>query len=211
MKLIRNLIGLLFSLVILSAVVVIVYIWVNPPVTSVFIQHKFSTSERITTFWVESDLISPYMKDAVLASERINLAQQTGLDAISGILDDLVPVLTERDERPLQKRIAVDLFLWKSESGFVQFLESWFGFLIHLFWSEQRMLEVHLNTAYFGEHQFGVQAAAQHFWRLDSDQVGPAQATLAAAVLPNTDRFSIRNPSPVVRARQALIMAEMAK
>lgn len=111
MKLIRNLIGLLFSLVILSAVVVIVYIWVNPPVTSVFIQHKFSTSERITTFWVESDLISPYMKDAVLASERINLAQQTGLDAISGILDDLVPVLTERDERSLQKRIAVDLFL----------------------------------------------------------------------------------------------------
>jgi monofunctional biosynthetic peptidoglycan transglycosylase len=73
--------------------------------------------------------------------------------------------------------------------------------MVELVWSKQRILEVYLNVAEFGEGVFGVQAAAQHYFKVDAKDLTAVQAARLAAVLPNPKEWSASKPSSYVRSR----------
>jgi membrane carboxypeptidase/penicillin-binding protein PbpC len=55
--------------------------------------------------------------------------------------------------------------------------------VVELVWSKQRILEVYLNVAEFGDGVFGIQAAAQHHFGVDAKDLTVVQAARLAAVL----------------------------
>jgi len=82
--------------------------------------------------------------------------------------------------------------------------------LIEWCWPKERILEVYLNIAEFGRGIYGVQAAAQHFFREDARRLDRADSALLAAVLPNPRRYRVEAPSPFVLARRDWIARQMA-
>jgi len=61
--------------------------------------------------------------------------------------------------------------------------------------AQERILEMYLNVAQFGNGIYGVQAAAQHFWHKPARRLSSSEAALLAAVLPNPLRLRVDRPS----------------
>ena len=81
--------------------------------------------------------------------------------------------------------------------------------VVELVWSKQRILEVYLNIAEFGEYTFGIEAASRRFFNKSAAELTASEAARLAAVLPNPLRYQVDKPSNYVRKRQHRIEQQM--
>ena len=88
-------------------------------------------------------------------------------------------------------------------------VEVWYTALIELFWSKQRILEVYVNIAEFGDGVYGAQAASRNFFRKDAARLTSAEAARLAAVLPSPKRYNASKPGPYVQRRANSIQRQM--
>jgi len=105
--------------------------------------------------------------------------------------------------------VAKNLFLWPGRSYLRKGLEVYFTLLIELTWPKERIIEVYLNIAQFGDGIYGVEAAAQRFYRMPAARLGRYESATLAAVLPNPITFKVNAPSVYVTSRRDWILAQM--
>ena len=70
-----------------------------------------------------------------------------------------------RGASTISQQVAKNVFLWQGRSWFRKGLEGYFTFMIELFWSKERILEMYLNVAEMGKGIFGVEAAARTYFK----------------------------------------------
>ena len=68
---------------------------------------------------------------------------------------------------------------------------------------------MYLNVAQFGDGIYGVEAAAQRFYRMPAAHLGRYESATLAAVLPNPITFKVKAPSNYVTKRRDWILAQM--
>lgn len=154
------------------------------------------------------------MRAAVVAGEDQRFLRHHGFDfdAINAAL-----AASERGGRPprgastITQQLAKNLFLWSGRSWFRKGLEAWFTVLIEACWSKQRILEVYLNVAQFGEGIYGVEAASRLLFATTASDLGSSEAALLAAVLPNPLKYRADAPSTYVLGRQRWILRQMGQ
>ena len=67
---------------------------------------------------------------------------------------------------------------------------------------KDEILNLYLNTVYFGQGAYGVQAAAEVYWGLDAADLGWGEAALLAALISNPSSYDpINNPLRALRQR----------
>ncbi len=206
----RALIRTLSLLVLLSVVLVASLRWVAPP-TSAFMLRDHWRGGPVHYEWVDRARISDHVAIAVLASEDQRFPQHWGFD-----LDAIGDAISERLERgrvrgasTISQQVAKNLFLWPQRSFWRKGLEAYFTVLIELLWSKQRILEVYLNIAQFGDRVYGVGAASGIFFARPAARLGPYQGALLAAVLPNPLELRLRQPSEYVQRRAGEIRKQV--
>ena len=180
---------------------------------------------RITYDWRDMARISPNLPLAVVASEDQNFALHHGFDfeAIekAQVHNERMTERAEKRGKPVRRlrgastisqQTAKNLFLW-SGGGWTRLLrkgvEVWYTGLIELLWPKQRILEVYVNIAEFGDGVYGAQAASRTFFRKDAARLTPAEAARLAAVLPSPKRYNAGNPGPYVQRRADSIQRQM--
>ncbi|MGQ0285924.1 monofunctional biosynthetic peptidoglycan transglycosylase [Pasteurellaceae bacterium 22721_9_1] len=161
--------------------------------------------------WVSLDKISPYMQLAVIASEDQRFAQHYGLDldAIEKALEHNQKSKRIRGASTITQQTAKNLYLWHGQSWLRKGIEIPVTFSLELLWSKQRILEVYLNIAEFGEGIFGVEAASQHYFKKSAKQLSKSEAALLTSVLPNPLIYKVDKPNLHTRKKQAWIMDQM--
>ncbi|CNE00769.1 monofunctional biosynthetic peptidoglycan transglycosylase [Yersinia mollaretii] len=162
--------------------------------------------------WVPMDEISPYMALAVMAAEDQKFPEHWGFDV--GAIESALSHNQRNQNRirgasTLSQQTAKNLFLWDGQSWVRKGLEVGLTAGIELVWTKRRILTVYLNIAEFGEGIFGVEAAAQHFFKKSASKLSASEAALLAAVLPNPLRFKANAPSGYVISRQQWILRQM--
>jgi len=80
---------------------------------------------------------------------------------------------------------------------------------IEITWPKQRILEVYLNIAQFGDATFGIKAVSKKIFNKTPSQLTPEEGALLAAVLPKPAVSNIKKPSPELRKRQQWILKQM--
>ncbi|MCY4194223.1 MAG: transglycosylase domain-containing protein [bacterium] len=71
---------------------------------------------------------------------------------------------------------------------------------------KHEILNLYLNTVYFGQGAYGVQAAAEVYWGLDASELGWGEAALLAALISNPSRTDpINNPIRALRQRRIVL------
>jgi len=202
---------LLFSFLVVS-----VFKWVDPPITSFMIQDKLKAlkkKEKVTLWheWADLKNISPAMQIAVIAAEDQNFSDHHGFDfeAIEKAIQHNQRSRHLRGASTISQQVAKNLFLWPGRSFMRKGLEAYFTMVIELLWSKKRILEVYLNTIELGKHTFGVEAAAKLYFNTSAKRLNPEQAALLAAILPNPYRFSARNPSSYIISRKYWVLKQM--
>jgi monofunctional biosynthetic peptidoglycan transglycosylase len=217
---VRRLISLfLLSIALLvggSAGVVLAWRWIDPVSTSFILQRKASeliaggNARDVKHTWVAWEAISPQAGIAVIASEDQRFAEHWGfdLDSIQDAIEERQSGGRLRGASTITQQVAKNLFLWSGgwvRKGF----EAYITVLIEMFWSKQRILEVYLNIAQFGDRTFGVGAASRRFFAKRPSALNAREAALLAAVLPNPVRMRVDDPSSYVEKRARWIQRQM--
>jgi monofunctional biosynthetic peptidoglycan transglycosylase len=161
--------------------------------------------------WRSYEQISPSMALAAIAAEDQRFPIHSGFDleAINAALEDARAGASLRGASTISQQVAKNIFLW-SGGGFVRKgIEAWLTFLIELTWDKQRILEVYLNIAQFGDRTFGVEAASQRFFQIAAIDLTAEEAARLAAVLPGPELYSVEAPSWEVLDRQNWILSQM--
>ena len=166
---------------------------------------------RVAHDWRDLEDISPYLPMAVIAAEDQRFAEHAGFDleAIEKAIDHNARGKRIRGGSTISQQVAKNLFLWQGRSWLRKGLEAWYTLLIELMWPKQRILEVHVNVAEFGDGIYGAQAAARSFWGKDASALDAGQSARLAAVLPSPRRYSAVRPGPYVQRRAAWIQRQM--
>ncbi|MDD1607986.1 MAG: monofunctional biosynthetic peptidoglycan transglycosylase [Methylococcaceae bacterium] len=205
---------LLLTYVVTSVGSCILLRWM-PPLTSMFMLHRhvedFPSFKWIDYRWVSAEKISPHVFTAVIASEDQRFLKHFGFDlnAISASIEDYMDGEPLRGASTISQQVAKNLFLTPSKNFIRKGVEVWFTGLLEIFWSKQRIIEVYLNIAEFGDHLFGIEAASQHYFGIPAKQLSRSQAALLAATLPNPIRLKAASPSNYVLKRRNWILRQM--
>jgi monofunctional biosynthetic peptidoglycan transglycosylase len=175
-------------------------------------QANYQTDYR----WVDLEQISPHAAVAVIAAEDQFFPFHMGFDFKS--IRDAVRSNERQAKRrhprvrgasTISQQVAKNLFLWPGRSYFRKGLEAYFTLLIELTWPKERILEVYLNVAQFGDGIYGVEAAARRFYAMPAVRLGRYESATLAAVLPNPITFKVQAPSNYVVGRRDWILAQM--
>jgi monofunctional biosynthetic peptidoglycan transglycosylase len=211
-----KLLKIALGLVLLSVLAVVVLRFMAPPVSALMIERRvgswFGPGKYTAKYnWVSLDKIAPVMGTAVIAAEDQNFPDHFGFDleAIQRALGHNGRSARTRGASTLTQQTAKNLFLWSSRSWLRKGVEAYFTVLLEICWDKRRILETYLNIVEFGDGIYGVEAAAQHYFRKPASRLSREEAAILAAVLPNPRRYKVTNPGPYVRERQQWILQQM--
>jgi monofunctional biosynthetic peptidoglycan transglycosylase len=161
--------------------------------------------------WQSYDKIAPSLALAAIAAEDQRFPDHKGFD-----LQELQDALEEgkageglRGASTISQQVAKNLYLWSGRNFVRKGLEAWFTVLIEWLWSKQRILEMYLNVAQFGDRVFGAEAASQRFLSINANQLSQEESALLAAVLPGPEIYFVDRPSSTVLSRQSWILQQM--
>ena len=161
--------------------------------------------------WVSFDKISPTLPMAVIASEDNRFAEHNGFDfkEIEKAIKENETRKRKRGASTISQQTAKNVFLWPQSSWLRKGFEIYFTFLIEIFWSKERIMEVYLNSIEMGNGIYGAQAAAKYKFHTTAAKLSKEQSALIAATLPNPIRFDSAHPTPYILKRQKQIMRLM--
>jgi monofunctional biosynthetic peptidoglycan transglycosylase len=205
---IKKLLLWFFGLSILS---VIVFRFVPVPVTPLMISRSIETRTWWNHDWVPIEEISPNLQWAVVASEDQNFLNHNGFDfqAIEKAIEHNKKSKRIRGASTISQQVAKNVFLWQGRSWVRKGLEVYFTFLIELFWSKERIMEVYLNSIEMGEGVYGAEAASKYWYGKSAKKLTQREAAGIAAILPNPRKFRARNSSPYIERRKDHIVRQM--
>ena len=131
------------------------------------------------------------------------------LESMADALEDIEEGQRFRGASTISQQVAKNLFLWNGKSFIRKGVEAYFTVLAELLWPKQRILEVYVNIAEFGDGIYGVKAAARKFFGKSPSKLTREEAARLAAVLPNPHRLKAGAPSAYVKRRTAAIEKQM--
>ncbi|MCL6283560.1 monofunctional biosynthetic peptidoglycan transglycosylase [Ruegeria sp. 2012CJ41-6] len=187
----------------LVTALIFLFAFVNPPVTHT-IWSEWRRLGSVDREWVAFEQISPVMARSVVAAEDANFCQHWGFDVEA--IRDAIEDGSTRGASTLSQQVVKNVFLWQGRSWVRKAMETALTPAVEAIWSKQRIVEVYLNVAEMDEGVFGVQAAAQAYFKVDAQDLTPLQAARIAAVLPAPKTRSASKPTSFVRRRTASIM-----
>ncbi len=170
------------GLVALVVLLVVLFRFVNPPTT-----HTIRTADRylggVKQEWVALEDVAPAAVRAIVAAEDANFCTHWGFDmaAIRAALDDGA----NRGASTITQQTVKNVFLWQERSWFRKAMEALLTPLVEAIWPKQRIIEIYVNVAEFGEGVFGIEAAAQHYFGVSAAKLTAKQGASLAVVLPN--------------------------
>ena len=189
------------------------YRFVPPPVTLTMLLDGNGFDKD----WTSLSRIDRDMVAAVIAGEDARFCEHNGFDteAIEQAIERNARGGKLRGGSTISQQTAKNVFLWQG-TGWTRYvrkgLETWFTFLIEALWPKRRIMEVYLNVAETGIGTYGVEAAAQRYFRHSAAQLTRTEAARIAAALPSPKKRAVvgakgftRRHGNVIAARSGVV------
>jgi len=203
------------SALLLPVPVVLSLAVVQPPTTMIILKRagerlaagKRPVYPRRTV--VSRDQIAPALRRAVLASEDDRFYLHFGFDLVE--IDKALEKKRRggrlRGASTLTQQVAKNIFLWEGRSFVRKGMEAYLTLWLELLLTKERILDLYLNLAEWGDGVFGAEAAARKHFRKPASKLTREEAARLAAILPSPLRWS---PSGSVASfRSGAIMERM--
>ncbi len=161
---------------------------------------------------VPSAAIPETMKDATVAIEDRRFYEHHGVDFIAvarAAITDLLSGHIVQGASTITEQYVKNAYLGR-ESGFLRKIrEGVLAWELEDSWSKDRILTAYLNTVYYGDGAYGVQAAAQTYFHENVSQLTLAQSALLAGLPQDPAGYSpVYDPADAL-ARRNLVLAAM--
>jgi monofunctional biosynthetic peptidoglycan transglycosylase len=170
--------------------------------------------KEIKQIWVPLSAISSYLVNAVLIAEDDNFWSHNGFDR-KGILDALRKDIESGELKAggstITQQLARNLYLSPSKSPMRKLKEAIIAYRLERTLPKERLLEIYLNVAEWGDGIFGAEAAARHYYGKPASELAPHEAARLASVLPNPKRYGPYIPEKYVENRSKILYGRMLR
>lgn len=163
-------------------------------------------------YWATLDEISPDLVHAAISIEDRSFYQHNGFDykRIAGAaLADLKAMAKVQGASTISQQYARNLFLAHDKTWKRKLNEAFFTIRLEMNYSKDEILEGYLNTIYYGNGAYGVQAASQYYFGKDADQITLAEASMLAGIPKGPSIYSPLVSPERAENRQKIILREM--
>ncbi|WOV87948.1 PBP1A family penicillin-binding protein [Sporosarcina oncorhynchi] len=170
---------------------------------------KFSAERR---YWVSLDDISPFLIDAVIATEDRNFYTHNGFDyrRIAGaVLKDIKTMRKAEGASSITQQYARNLFLTHEKSWNRKIKEALYAYRMETFYEKDVILEGYLNTVYFGHGMYGVEAASRFYFAKAAKDLTLEEAAVITAIAKGPSVYSPLSNPEKSRERQLLVLSLM--
>ena len=170
---------------------------------------RFSAERR---YWVDLDEMSPFLIDAVIATEDKNFYKHNGFDyrRIAGaLLKDVKSGRKVEGASTITMQYAKNLYLTFEKTWKRKIQESLYTYRMETFYDKDTILEGYMNTVYFGHGMYGVEAASKFYFGKSAKDLTLEEAAVITAIAKGPSIYSpIENPEKS-RERQLLVLSLM--
>jgi len=200
-----------FILLAVQFIYIILLRWINPPITITQLTNWVG-GYGLKRDYINFEEMSPNIRLAVMASEDQLFPDHNGFDIKSikkALESNKKKSKRIRGASTISQQVAKNVFLWQGRSWFRKGLEVYFTFMIEVFWSKERILEMYLNVAEMGKGIFGVEAASRTYFKKPAQKLTRTEAAMIAACLPNPKKYVVQPPSRYINRRYPWILNQM--
>ncbi len=138
---------------------------------------------------LESGQISPNMKNAVVAIEDSRFYEHEGVDyqgIVRALFKDILSQSAAQGASTITEQFVKEaLAAQESRTVFQKFREAVLAYRLEHRWSKDKILTEYLNTVYFGEGAYGIEAAARTFFGAAHPECGTRTEPCASVLTPS--------------------------
>jgi penicillin-binding protein 1A len=155
--------------------------------------------------------ISPWMPKATVAIEDRRFYQHGGIDP-EGILRAFVADVSAghivEGGSTITQELVRNLYLSREQTLQRKVVEACLAVKLARVWSRDRILAAYLNDVYYGNHAYGIEAAAETYFSVPASRLTLEQAALLAG-LPQAPSYydPLHNPSAALGRRDEVLRA----
>lgn len=160
--------------------------------------------------------ISEVTKNALLSSEDKDFYTHSGFSPLS-ILKALYANIAAGDATAyggstLTQQLAKNTLLSKNQTIFRKYQELTIAMAIEQRYTKDEILEMYLNSVYFGNNSFGIQEAAENYFSKKPGELTLAEASMLIGVLPAPSAYSpVDGNMTYAKERQNTVLGRMVK
>src|SRR4029079_4200041 len=155
--------------------------------------------------------ISPWLPKATVAIEDRRFYRHGGIDPV-GILRALVADVSAghivQGASTITQELVRTLYLSRDKTLQRKVVEACLSVKLDRTWSKDRILTAYLNDVYYGNHAYGVEAAAETYFSVPASRLTLEEAALLAG-LPQAPSYyaPLHNPSAALARRDDVLRA----
>ncbi|HEY6262904.1 MAG TPA: monofunctional biosynthetic peptidoglycan transglycosylase [Nitrospiraceae bacterium] len=186
----------------------------NPTMTALMEARQVQAKAKGRTIgrhwvWVPLSRISPSLRLAVVASEDSSFYIHDGFDwdgIKAAAKYNLEAGEFKRGGSTITQQLAKNLYLSPERSLFRKAREALITRSLEQHLTKERILELYLNVAEWGQGIYGAEAAARHHFQKAARDLTTDEAAWLAAILPSPRRYDpIRKTSFLVRRHERIL------
>lgn len=162
--------------------------------------------------WTGYGRISTHLKRAIVVAEDAKFVAHDGFDweGIQRAMDkNLRRGRIVAGGSTITQQLAKNLFLSGKRSMLRKAQEAALTAMLEAAMDKRRIFEIYLNVAEWGEHVFGAEAAARHYFGVDAAGLHPDQAARLAAMLPRPSYYDRNRGSAYLASYSESILEQM--
>jgi 1A family penicillin-binding protein len=174
--------------------------------------YSFGTADRGERLGLEK--ISDFTEKALISSEDKNFYKHGGFSFIS-ILGALYANILSGDATgyggsTLTQQLAKNTLLSNNQTVLRKYQELTVALAIEQNYSKDEILDLYLNSVYYGEGAFGIEAAAKAYFNKSAADLDLAESAMLIGVLPAPSSYSpISGNVEYAKERQATVLSRM--
>jgi monofunctional biosynthetic peptidoglycan transglycosylase len=165
---------------------------------------------EIARSWKPLRLISAELQESVVIWEDPEFYDHAGLSygaIFLAVRTDLREGRFARGGSTITQQVAKNLFLTQDKTVRRKLQDAVLARRLERVLSKDEILEVYLNSAEWGDHVHGADAAARFYFDVEATHVDWPKAALLAAILPNPRLFNpCRNSAEAGRRRNVILL-----
>lgn len=154
----------------------------------------YSTDTTASLKRLALDDISSFVKDAVVSSEDKDFYKHSGV-SLKGLVSALYANFTSKDATAyggstITQQLVKNKLLTSDKTFFRKYQEVAMAIAVDRQYSKEQILDMYLNSVYFGEGAFGIDQAAKIYFGKSAKELDLAESTMLIGILPAPSAYS---------------------
>jgi penicillin-binding protein 1A len=161
---------------------------------------------------VELNDISPELKRAVLAIEDSHFFYHQGINPVSvarAVVSNFSEGGTVEGASTLTMQLVKNLFLTPERSMSRKLAEAVLALRLEQILTKDEIFEMYLNQVYWGHNNYGVETAAESYFKKRASDLSLAEAAMMAGLIQAPEDYSPFVDYPLAKQRQAVVLGRM--